>query len=64
MRCLAVSVLLVAGVRSPSAYGLCLVAGHLAALIWPSALRFSRERTTPTSSEPVRLPGRRRARGS
>lgn len=41
LRCLLVAVLLLVGVTDPVAYGLCLVAGSLVAVAWPSALRFS-----------------------
>lgn len=41
IRLLGVSALAVAGVSNPVAYGGCLVAGHLAAFLWPSGLRFA-----------------------
>ena len=53
VRCAAVGVLLVLGVRAPDAYGLCLVAGHLAVVLWPSALRYGRERTSSADPSPL-----------
>jgi O-antigen/teichoic acid export membrane protein len=41
LRCLLVGVLLLAGVSDPVALGLCLVAGSLVAVLWPSAMRFT-----------------------
>ena len=41
LRCVLVAVLLVAGVTDAVAYGLCLVAGQLVVVLWPSALRFA-----------------------
>ena len=52
VRCLAVGALIVADVRSPVGYGLCLVAGHLVVFLWPSSLRFSRQLTTQETSAP------------
>ena len=43
-----VAVLLAADVTSPEAYGLCLVAGPLVAVVWPSALRFSASHAAAT----------------
>jgi len=42
LRCLAVAALGLAGVDSAVPFGLCLVAGHLVALAWPSALHYRR----------------------
>ena len=42
LRCVLVAALLLAGVTSAVAHGLCLVAGQLVIVVWPSALRFSR----------------------
>jgi O-antigen/teichoic acid export membrane protein len=56
IRCAAVVGLIVAGVRSPVAYGLALVAGHLIAFAWPSALHFARGPAT-TSSSPLAFLG-------
>jgi len=39
LRCLLVGALLLAGVHDPVAHGLCLVAGSLVVVLWPSALR-------------------------
>lgn len=46
VRCVAVATLALADVQSPVAYGLCIVAGHGVAILWPQALRFDRERTS------------------
>ena len=42
LRCVLVAGLLVAGVTSPVAHGLCLVAGQLVVVLWPSALRYAK----------------------
>jgi O-antigen/teichoic acid export membrane protein len=42
VRCVAAALLVVAGVRDPVAYGLCLVAGYAAVLAWPSSFRLGR----------------------
>ena len=42
VRCVAAASLVVAGVREPVAYGLCLVAGYAAVLAWPSSFRLGR----------------------
>ncbi len=42
LRCVAVGALGLAGVRSPVPFGMCLVAGHLVAVCWPSAWRYRR----------------------
>jgi O-antigen/teichoic acid export membrane protein len=47
LRCIATLVLLILEVDSAVAYGGCLVAGYLAAAVWPSALRFGRDGTPP-----------------
>ena len=52
MRCAAVLVLVLAGVGSPVAYGLCLVAGYLVAVFWPASLRFGRHRTSMEEHTP------------
>jgi O-antigen/teichoic acid export membrane protein len=39
VRCLAAAALIAAGVRDPVAFGLCLLAGYVAVLGWPSSLR-------------------------
>lgn len=41
LRCLAALVLLAAGVDDPAAYGGCLVAGYLTAVLWPHAFRLA-----------------------
>ena len=46
-RCVAAAVLMVAGVRNPVAYGLCLVLGYVVAVAWPSTFRLSRAGTAP-----------------
>ena len=42
VRCVLVGALALAGVDNPVAYGVALVVGHYASLVWPSALRFDR----------------------
>lgn len=50
VRCVLVGVLAASGVDSPVGYGVALVVGHYASLMWPSALRFDRSgRVEPTS---------------
>lgn len=46
VRCLAVGVLVLTDVGSAVGFGLCLVAGHLVAVLWPSSVRFGRHRTS------------------
>lgn len=41
LRCLLVGALLLGGVHDPVAHGLCLVAGSLVVVLWPTALRFT-----------------------
>ncbi len=41
LRCLLVGALLLSGDHDQVAYGLCLVAGSLVAMLWPTALRFT-----------------------
>ncbi len=54
VRCLAALVLIVADVKEPVAFGLCLVAGHLVAFGWPSSLRLAAEdRSKTTGSSPL-----------
>jgi O-antigen/teichoic acid export membrane protein len=53
LRCLAVAGLLLGGVRSPAAFGLCLVAGHLVVLVWPSAMRYARGGGSAAASGPM-----------
>lgn len=53
VRCAAVLVLVLADVRSVVAYGLCLVAGHLVAALWPSALRFAAGQGATNDARPV-----------
>jgi hypothetical protein len=43
VRCAAAAVLVVAAVRSPVGFGLCLALGSLVGLLWPSSFRFSRD---------------------
>jgi O-antigen/teichoic acid export membrane protein len=52
LRCAAVAVLYVAGSTSAGAYGLCLVAGHLSVLGWPSSLSLPDDGTTESTSSP------------
>ena len=42
LRCVLVAGLLLAGVTSPVALGLCLVAGQVVVVLWPSALRYAK----------------------
>lgn len=42
LRCVLVAGLLLAGVTSAVAHGLCLVAGQLVVVLWPSALRYAK----------------------
>ena len=51
LRCVLVAGLLAADVTSPVGYGLCLVAGPLVAVVWPSSLRHSA--TAPSDAEHV-----------
>lgn len=46
LRCVAVLALLGAGVDSPAAYGLCIVAGNVTCLLWPAGLRFANDGRT------------------
>lgn len=46
VRCLAVGVLVLTDVQSAVGFGLCLVAGHLVAILWPSSVRFGKGRTS------------------
>ena len=46
VRCVAVGVLFLADVQSAVGFGLCLVAGHLVAILWPSSVHFGKERTS------------------
>lgn len=41
LRCVLIFGLVVAGVDSPAAYGLCIVVGNLTCLLWPAGLRFA-----------------------
>lgn len=50
VRCVAVGGLILAGVDSPVAYGLCLVVGHLVAFLWPGSLHFSRHPSQATTT--------------
>lgn len=53
LRCAAVTVLVLADVRSVVAYGLCLVLGHLVGVLWPSALRFRATQGSTGGSRPL-----------
>ena len=44
VRCAAAAALVLAGVRAAVGYGLCLVAGPLISVLWPTAFRFARTR--------------------
>jgi O-antigen/teichoic acid export membrane protein len=49
LRCVLVAGLLLADVRDPVAHGLCLVAGQLVVVLWPSALRWSGTDASPVT---------------
>lgn len=53
VRCVAVTVLAFAGARSPVGFGLCLVAGHAVAAMWPSAFRFGADPASVTTRAPL-----------
>jgi hypothetical protein len=57
LRCLASGALVVGGVDSPGAYGVCLVAGYLVVLCWPSSLRFGRDGSPPEPGSPMAVIG-------
>jgi len=44
VRCVAAATLVVAGVRAAVGYGVCLVAGPLISVLWPTAFRYARTR--------------------
>ena len=50
VRCVAAGALALAGSDSAVAYGLCLLAGHLTAFVWPAAMVFAREHTATVAS--------------
>ncbi len=52
-RFLAAAVLALAQVRAVVGYGICLVAGSLAALLWPSAVRFTSGQRRPSTESPM-----------
>jgi O-antigen/teichoic acid export membrane protein len=54
-RCAVGIVLVVANVDSSLAYGCCLAGGALIGLLWPSALRFSREQATASTESALRF---------
>lgn len=53
VRWLAALVLIVADVKEPVAFGLCLVAGHLVAFCWPSSLRLASANTPDATGSPL-----------
>ncbi len=53
LRCGAAVLLVVAGVRSSVGFGVCLAAGSLVGLLWPSSLRFARNGDSETVAAPV-----------
>lgn len=57
LRCLAAALLYAADVRDPVAYGGCLVAGYLAAGLWPAALRFRDVGSVPAGGATLALAG-------
>jgi O-antigen/teichoic acid export membrane protein len=50
LRCVAAALLVIAGVRSPLAFGGCMVLGSAVGLLWPSAIRFSSARAEAVSA--------------
>jgi O-antigen/teichoic acid export membrane protein len=57
LRCLGVLALALAGARQAVAYGICLAAGALTGLAWPTAVRFSGERGGDRTSSVLRFLG-------
>jgi O-antigen/teichoic acid export membrane protein len=55
LRCVAAAVLVVAGVESALTVGVCMAAGALLCLAWPSALRFRREGPMTAAGSPLRF---------
>jgi O-antigen/teichoic acid export membrane protein len=55
LRCVAAAALVLLDVDDPVAYGGCLVAGYLAAALWPSSLRLGREGSPPAPGSPLAL---------
>ena len=53
VRCVLVGGLLTIGVTSAVAHGLCLVAGQLVIVLWPSALRYDGARDPAGGSSPL-----------
>ncbi len=55
VRCLAATVLILAGVHSSLAFGACLAFGALAGFLWPSALRFSKQQAKAATDSAMRF---------
>ncbi len=55
LRCVAAVVLILIGVHSSLAFGVCLAFGALAGFLWPSALRFSRQQARVTTESALRF---------
>lgn len=53
LRCGAAVLLVVADVRSSVGFGVCLAAGSLVGLLWPSCLRFARDGNSETVASPI-----------
>lgn len=54
-RCVAAVVLALANVKAAVGYGICLAAGSLAGVLWPSAVRFSSVQARPSTESPLRF---------
>ena len=57
LRCVAAGALAGAGVTAPLGYGLCLAAGPLVGLFWPSAVRFARDQGELAEESALRFLG-------
>jgi len=57
VRCAAAVGLMVAGVRASVSYGLCLAAGGIVGLLWPTSVRFARPRPGARSESPLAFLG-------
>jgi O-antigen/teichoic acid export membrane protein len=57
IRCLAAAALMIAGVRDPVAYGVCLLVGYVAVLAWPSSFRLGRTGSPRGEESPLTFLG-------
>jgi len=57
IRCLAAAALMIAGVRDPVAYGVCLLLGYVAVLAWPSSFRLGRTGSPRGEESPLTFLG-------